>query len=259
MTRSRNPTPRPRRVAGSGSRGARAGEGLETTPAEAPAVPPVVKPVETPAVEAPADPPVVEPVETSTVEAPADPPVVEPVETPAAEAPARPPARRTTVALVLAIVVLVAAALLEAAYLWGPLGDDPKVSAARPVVISEAAQRSVVDTAAQAAVTFSGRSYETYDEQVDAATATMTDAFAEEFRQTTDQVRDDWIEQQTIVVAELEAQAVITASDKQVEALVFLTQFIERKGAQTAVTPYRLKITMVETEQGWLVSDVESA
>jgi Mce-associated membrane protein len=163
------------------------------------------------------------------------------------------------VAPVLAIVVLVAAALLEAAYLWGPLADDPKVSAGRPVVVSEAAQRSVVDAAAQAAVTFSGRSYETYDEQVDAATSTMTAAFAEEYRQTTDQVRDEWIAGKTIVVAELEAQAVITASEKQVEALIFLTQFIEREGAQTAVTPYRLKVTMVETEQGWLVSDVESA
>jgi len=114
-------------------------------------------------------------------------------------------------------------------------------------------------TAAQAAVTFSGRSYETYDEQVDAATAMMTDAFAEEFRETTDQVRDEWVEQQTIVTAELEAQAVMTASDQQVEALVFLSQFIERKGAQVGVTPYRITVTMIRTDQGWLVSDVESA
>jgi len=220
MTSSRNPTPRPRRVAG---RAQRAGD----------------------------SPAVVEPVETSAAKAPAEPPVVEPE--------AAPPANRATLALVLAIVVLVAVALLEVAYLWGPLKDDTKVSAARPVVISEAAHRSVVDTAAQAAVKFSGRSYETYDEQVDQATAMMTTSFAEEYRQTTDQVREEWIAQQTVVIAELEAQAVMTASDKQVEALVFLTQFIERKGAQTAVTPFRLKVTMIQTDDGWLVSDVESA
>ena len=253
MTSSRNPTPRPRRVAGRTQRT----EPVETPAPEAPAPPPVVEPVETPAAEAPAPPPVVEPVETAAVEPSAPTPVVETQPEPADAAPA--PARRTTLALVLAIVLLVGVALLEGAYLWGPLADDPKVSSDRPVVISEAELRSVVDTAAQAAVTFSGRSYETYDEQVDAATAMMTDAFAEEFRETTDQVRDEWVEQQTIVTAELEAQAVMTASDQQVEALVFLSQFIERKGAQVGVTPYRISVTMIRTDQGWLVSDVESA
>jgi len=245
---SRNPTPRPRRVAGQARRASDSPAVVEE--AQLTQVPSESGASRDQVSEAPAEPQVVEPDESPGTEP-------EPELEPELEDP--PPARRTTVALVLAIVLLVAAALLEAAYLWGPLADDPKVSAARPVVTSEAQHRSVVDAAAQAAVTFSGRSYETYDEQVDKATATMTDSFAEEYRQTTDQVREDWIEQQTIVVAELEAQAVITASDKQVEALVFLTQFIERKGAQAAVTPYRLKVTMVETDQGWLVSDVESA
>jgi Mce-associated membrane protein len=126
------------------------------------------------------------------------------------------------------------------------------------VVVSEAEHRSVVDTAAQAAVKLFGISYETYDQQVDEATAMMTTSFAEEYRQTTDEVRDEWIATETVVTAELEAQAVMTASEKQVEALIFFTQYIERKDQETEVSPYRLKVTMIETDQGWLVSAVES-
>ncbi len=168
------------------------------------------------------------------------------------------PARRTTVVLVLAMVVLVAVALLEAAYLWGPLEDEPTVSSDRPVLLSRAAERSATDTAAKAAVAFSQRSYETYDEQVDDAAAMMTDDFEKQFRQTTDDARQRFIDAETQVTAEVAGQGVMTASEEQVEALIFLNQFTLRKGEESAFTPFRLKVTLIDTEQGWLVSDVEA-
>ena len=51
----------------------------------------------------------------------------------------------------------------------------------------------------------------------------------------------------------------MTASDEQVEALLFLNQFTTKNGEETVFTPYRLKVTMIDTDQGWLVSDVETA
>jgi Mce-associated membrane protein len=196
---------------------------------------------------------VVEPVETTAAEAPAEHPEVDP------EPAGAPPAKRATLALVLAIIILVAVALLQVAYLWGPLKDGPTVSADRPVLLSRAAERSATDTAAKAAVAFTQRSYESYDEQVDDAAAMMTEDFEKEFRQTTDDARDPFIEAETQVTAEVAAQGVMTASEEQVEALVFLNQFTIRKGEESVFTPFRLKVTLIDTEQGWLVSDVDAA
>jgi hypothetical protein len=180
--------------------------------------------------------------------------LVEPVEPEHA-----PPARKVTLALVVAIVVLVGVAALQAAYLWGPLVDDPTVTADRPVLISTPAHRSAVDTAKVAVEKLTARSYQNYDEQVDEAAAMMTTSFAETYRETTDQVKEEFIAAETEVTVSVEAQSVMTASDNQVEALIFLTQFTAKKGEETAFTPYRIKVTMIDTEQGWLVSDVETA
>jgi Mce-associated membrane protein len=190
--------------------------------------------------------------------------VVEPVGTPAAKAPAAAeaagerPADRATLALMFAIVVLVAVALLQVAYLWGPLKDDPTVSSQRPVLLSRAAERSATDTAAKAAVAFTQRSHEAYDEQVDEAAAMMTADFEKEFRQTTDDAKGPFIDAETQVTAEVAAQGVLTASEQQVEALIFLNQFTIRKGEDSVFTPFRLKVTLIDTEQGWLVSDVDA-
>jgi Mce-associated membrane protein len=190
--------------------------------------------------------------------------VVEPVGTPAAKAPAEAeaagerPADRATLALMFAIVVLVAVALLQVAYRWGALKDDPTVSSQRPVVLSRAAERSATDTAATAAVAFTQRSHEAYDEQVDEAAAMMTADFEKEFRQTTDDAKGPFIDAETQVTAEVAAQGVMTASEQQVEALIFLNQFTIRKGEDSVFTPFRLKVTLIDTEQGWLVSDVDA-
>ena len=171
---------------------------------------------------------------------------------------AGPPSRRATVALVLAIVVLAAVLLLEVAYLRGPLKDDPKISSERPVLLSRAAERSASDTAAKAAVAFTQRSYETYDEQVDEAAAMMTEDFEKEFRQTTDDARQRFLDAKAQVTAEVAAQGVMTASDKQVEVLIFLNQFTIKQDEDSVFTPFRLKVTLIDTEQGWLVSDVDA-
>lgn len=182
-------------------------------------------------------------------------------EEPADDEPEPPPVRssRTTVLLVVAAVVLLAVVMMQVAYLWGPLKDDTTVSSRRPVLLSQAAERSAADTAAKAAVAFTSRSYKTYDDQVDAATTMMTTSFAAEFRQTTDDAKAKFVEAQAEVTAEVAAQGVMTASDKQVEVLIFLNQFTIKKDEKSIFTPFRLKVTLIDTEQGWLVSDVDAA
>lgn len=168
------------------------------------------------------------------------------------------PSSRATVVLVLAIVLLVALAGVQASYLWGPLEDDPTVSASRPVLLSTAGERSAADTAAKAAAAFTARSYQTYDDQVDAAAAMMTTGFAEEFRRTTDDAKAKFVEAEAEVTADVVAQGVMTASDEQVEVLIFLNQFTTKKDTESVLTPFRLKVTLIDAEQGWLVSDVDA-
>jgi Mce-associated membrane protein len=199
-----------------------------------------------------------EPLETEPTELPDDDaPDEDDVPGDEVDGPVEPRSTRATIALVVAIVLLIAVALIQVAYLWGPLKDDPTVSASRPVLLSTAAERSAVDVAAKAAVAFSARSYETYDKQVDEAAAMMTTAFAKQFRQTTDDTKPRWLTDKLEVTAEVVAQGVMTATDHQVEAIIFLNQFTTRPEANAVLVQFKLKVTLIEDDQGWLVSDVD--
>jgi Mce-associated membrane protein len=178
--------------------------------------------------------------------------------------PAEPPApsrgaasgARTTLVLVVAIVVLVGIAAFEAWFLW--LREDPVVSAERPVVTGEVTHRSAVDAASQAADEIVSTSYKNYDEQVDQAVGQMTDEFATRYRQTAEDVKDQFVRAKKEVQVEVAAASVVRADDSQVQALLFLNQYVTTDGKDTAYTPYRALVTVVNTEQGWLVSNIET-
>jgi Mce-associated membrane protein len=163
---------------------------------------------------------------------------------------------RTTLVLVIAIVILVGVAAAEGWFLW--LRKDPVVSADRPVVTSEVAHRSAVEAASQAADEIVSTSYKNYDEQVDQAVGKMTDGFAAKYRQTAEDVRDQFVDARKEVQVEVAAASVVRADESQVQALLFLNQYVTTNGKHTAYTPYRALVTVVNTDQGWLVSDIET-
>ena len=125
--------------------------------------------------------------------------------------------------------------------------------------VSDLTVRSVVDQAAQAADLILSASTADYDEQVEQAVATMTDPFAVEFRQTKADVRGGFVAAMTEVTVDISAQGVVSATDDEVVALLFLTQTTQ-KGTDGGVTPvqYRVTVTMVNTADGWLVSDLQA-
>jgi Mce-associated membrane protein len=217
---------------------------------------PAVEPSGEPALAPVAEPP--EPPEPS-------PPVVEgeqaleppPTGAAAKEPPTAPTAGvRTTLVLVVAIVLLVGVAAAEAWYLW--LREDPVVSSARPVVTGEVAHRSAVEAASEAADEIVSTSYRNYDEQVEQAVGKMTDGFAARYRQTAEDVRGEFVDAKKEVQVEVAAAGVVRASGTQVEALLFLNQYVTTDGRDTSYTPYRALVTVVDTDQGWLVSDIET-
>jgi len=141
--------------------------------------------------------------------------------------------------------------------------EDPSivVPSGRPVVLNQLAVQEGVEMAAVAAQTMFARNWETYDEGVEDALRLMTEEFASEYKATTDDVRQEFIAKKTEVQVRVVAQSVVRANDAELEALVFLNQYIFRgvgKDATNTYTPYRAVITMVNTDKGWLVDGLQT-
>lgn len=172
----------------------------------------------------------------------------------------RPAARRRVPLLAAAVVLLLGTGAAEGVYL--ARDDEPsagRLSAERPVQAPELEVRRVVDQAATAAKLILSGSSKDYDGQVAKATATMTEPFAAKYRATKADIEKDFVAQQTEVVIDVSAQGVVTATDQEVVALLFLTQTTQ-KGTRGGVTPvqYRVTVTMTDTADGWLVSDLKA-
>ena len=54
------------------------------------------------------------------------------------------------------------------------------------------------------------------------------------------------------------AQGVVHATRTEVQALLFLNQYVSKDGGDTTYTPYRALVTVVHTDRGWLVSDLDT-
>lgn len=179
--------------------------------------------------------------------------------------------KTTRMLIITLVVVAVALALQFAILLVDALRDEPSTtasdastvatSAERPVLAEESAVMEGVDAAAKAALEIVSVDHQKYDEEVDAAAALMTDQFAAQYRQTAADIEDDFVANQTKVQANVVAQGVVRANLTRLEALVFLNQVVSRVRdgePETVVTPFKVLVTMVHTDQGWLVDGLDT-
>lgn len=173
------------------------------------------------------------------------------------------------VAAVLAVILLAEAA-------WAVVRevseDDPPerpkvaegaiaVPEGRPVLPTELVVQEGVEAAAKAAQTLVSRTFGDYDAEVDAALELITPNFATEYRETTDAVREEFISRKTTVQVRVVGQGVVRANDTELQALLFLDQYVirnEGKDPKTSRTVYRALLTMVNTDDGWLVEDLQT-
>jgi Mce-associated membrane protein len=126
------------------------------------------------------------------------------------------------------------------------------------VLLSSDDASAGVDAAAEAAATILTRNFQKYDQQIDDATALMTDGFAKRFRDKADEVEPEFvaakIDQQVRVVA----QGVVHATRTEVQALLFMNYYVSKDEGDTVYTPYRVLVTVLHTDRGWLVSDIDT-
>jgi Mce-associated membrane protein len=245
---SRAPVSRPRRVAGQGSAPAEAATEADETPAVPPAGPPDEPPA--PPTEPPEDEPK-EPDEPDTMQ-----PAPEVVAGSGGLSTLFEGRRATTILVSLVVVLALAAGGL---FIWDAVSSEDKASPSKQaIVISGDDATSAVAAAAKSAETIVATSYADYDEQVDEATALMTDAFAKEYRQTAEDIKPDFVAAKTDIQVRIVAQGVVHATRTEVQALLFLNQYVGKDGGDTTYTPYRALVTVVHTERGWLVSNLDT-
>lgn len=175
---------------------------------------------------------------------------------------------------ILIVVLAVLALVLAAQGLWFFLHDrntpDQAADAERgaisvpedrPILAESSAAQAAADQAAKALVDIVSRRFSAYDEDVAKATETMTEPFAAEYRETTDEIKDEFVTNRTTVQSRVVAQGVVRADTTRAEVLVFLNQYVTkgpRKDQRTSYTPYRAVVTMASTDQGWLVDGLDT-
>lgn len=171
--------------------------------------------------------------------------------------------RRTTQVLLVVIAVLAAASLAGGGFLLlrdddGSEGRDAGGQGSSILQISPDDAQVAAAAAGQAAYTIIATTWQDYDAEVEEAAALMTPGFAEEYRQTAADVRDKIIDTRTEVQVSVISQGIVSANDTDVRVLVFLNMMATRNGKQPTLTQYRALVTVANTDEGWLVSDLET-
>jgi Mce-associated membrane protein len=190
---------------------------------------------------------------------------------------------RVTRVLLATIVLLTALTLAMAGWLWLG-GDDADEAAApppegeiavpegRPILLPWADAQAAAATAAEAATTALATNWQEYDAQLDEKVALMTPGFAEEFRTTATDAKAGVVEGRLDIAVRVVAQSVVRANASEVQVTTAggeqptgegstggeSTEEQPQDGAGTTVSPYRVLVTMVNTDGGWLVSDLET-
>jgi Mce-associated membrane protein len=164
--------------------------------------------------------------------------------------------RRTTAALAVVALLLAAVVAAEAWYLWGT--SDPAPTAERPVVTGDVDARTAVETAAQDTAAIFTTSWRTYDRHLTRVSALMTPAMAARYRTSAAPVRQRIVAERARTDTRVSGSGVVRASADRVLALVFLDQRTRTPHAPPAYAARRALVTMVRTDGGWLVDNVQT-
>jgi Mce-associated membrane protein len=163
---------------------------------------------------------------------------------------------RLTGVLVSALLVPTAALAGEAWYLWG--AASPALSETRPVVVGDIEAHSAVETAALDAAAIFTTSWRSYDAHVVRVSALMTDTFAEQYRRSAAPVGARMVASRTRTSTKVAASGVVSATPDRVLALLFLDQRTITGGGPPSFDARRALVTMVHTDRGWLVANVQT-
>lgn len=156
------------------------------------------------------------------------------------------------------VVVLAVMAGLLSWYVW--FQPAPESSKQRPVAMSEVRRASAVSAAQQHAKKILDKNHEDYDAQTEAALDLIVDgsAFEQEYEQTAADVKESFVSEKVQLEYKVVGASVVRGDEDSVQALLFLNQFTQRKGAKGTLTPYRALVTVVPSGSGWRVQRIQT-
>jgi hypothetical protein len=127
------------------------------------------------------------------------------------------------------------------------------------VVVGDIDAQAAVDTAATDAAAIFSTPWRRYDAHLDQVTSLMTPDMAARYRTSAAPVRDRVVTSRTSTTTRVAASGVVRAAHDEVLALLFLDQRTSARGEPPAYASRRALVTMVRTDQGWLVANVQTS
>ena len=135
------------------------------------------------------------------------------------------------------------------------------VPAGRPVVMNQSDIDQGLDQAAKDVVTLMSLRYKTFDADVAKAADLMTSRYAPQFKGASADVKENYVAKRINLSAKVNGQGVVRANTTQLQALLFVSQFVSKgigKQRRLTLTQFRVLLTMVHTNTGWLVDGMET-
>lgn len=130
-----------------------------------------------------------------------------------------------------------------------------------PVQMNQSDIDQGVDQAAKDVVTLMSLHYKTFDADVAKAVDLTTSDFAPKYKQTTADLKDEYAAKQVDLSAKVIGQGVVKANTTRLQALLFVNQWATRgvgKQRRLVLTSFRVLMTMVHTNTGWLVDGMDT-
>jgi Mce-associated membrane protein len=190
--------------------------------------------------------------------------------------------RRTTVVLagllagLLAVVAVLAGFVVDDEGGWYGVGDDegsageaweydagePFDLPDQPISVPFVDARNAGEAATNAVVAILTVNWKTYDEHFEDVQSRMTEEFAADYADEVEDTRERFIASKADYQFEVAGQSVISATEDEVTALLFLNQYVF-KGAgadRTGPEVYQVRVVVTAVPDGdeWLVQELEA-
>ncbi len=132
----------------------------------------------------------------------------------------------------------------------------------QPITVPFVDARNAGEAATNAVVDILTVNWKTYDEHFEGVQARMTQEFAEEYADSVEDTRDKFISSKADYQFEVAGQSVVSATEDEVVALLFLNQYVF-KGAgadRTGPDVYQVRVVVTAVPEGdeWLVQELEA-
>ncbi len=154
-----------------------------------------------------------------------------------------------SLALIPLLMLVVSLSVLAGALLVGPPSS--------PVTETEPGRRAALEAARERTLALTAYDYRRLDDDFAEVLATATGQFAEDYRSTSEQLRQAFTAEEAVATVQVVGAGLESYSPERAVAIVALNQAIATKDAPPRTERNRIRMTLVQPADIWLVERVE--